>query len=109
MSANLRGDLDRLSALEDGWLDGDGGKSITPAAMARGREALNVISTSNNPATSVFPTEEGGVSFFWSRSEDMLTVDITPDGTMSMHRVSAPSMYQSEALANDDALRMLLS
>ena len=105
VSADLRHELDKLFALEEGWLDGDAGKPVTEEARERSEKVLNAMRAAGNPADSVFPVECGGLRFYWSESEDKLTVDIDPDGSVSLHRVGMPAGFQYLAFADEDSLR----
>lgn len=77
--------LEDLSLLEDGWLDGDAGKAITADALARAAEVADAAKELGNSTESIFPTEEGGVRFYWSESENQLTVDVEPSGEVCVH------------------------
>lgn len=83
--------LEDLALLEDGWLDGDAGKAITVDALARAAEVADAAKELGNSTESVFPTEEGGVRFYWSESENQLTVDVEPSGDVSVHTVEMMS------------------
>lgn len=105
MSTNLRTELDKLFALEKGWQDGDAGKPVTEEARERSEKVLRAMYAVNNPADSVFPNEDGGIRFYWSKSEDKLTVDIDPDGSVSLHRINMPSGFQYLAFVDESELR----
>ena len=74
-----------LRKLDDGWLDGEYGDHITESALTRAEEAVNVMQDCGNVAGSVFPIEDGGISFAWN-NETKLTVDVQPDGSVYVHR-----------------------
>ena len=109
MSTDLRGALDKLFALEKGWLDGDAGKPVTEEARERSDKVLSAMNAANNPSDSVFPTEDGGIRFYWSQSEDKMTVDIDPDGSVSLHRVGMTAGFQYLAFVDDSSLRAHLA
>lgn len=77
--------LAALADLEEGWLYEDVGAPVTAEAMNRANEVLDAVENLQAPTPSVFPTEEGGVRFFWSETETQLTVDVEPSGDVCVH------------------------
>lgn len=68
-------DIERLKALKDGWLDGEGLKISEAAAELAKRKVLSCFS---RRPPHVFPTPEGGLSLEWDMDEE-LDAEIGPD------------------------------
>ncbi len=83
--AAAREALISLTDLEDGWLDGDAGAATTAVALNRADEVLAAVNDLGAPAPSVFPTESGGVRFFWAETATQLTMDVEPWGDVCVH------------------------
>lgn len=96
--------LEGVFALEDGWLDGDAGSAVTDAAKERATAIAEGL-TDGHGDVSVFPTEEGGVRFFWAESASRLSVDVEPNGDVCLHTVSMkPGMFQYVVLTEGESL-----
>ena len=68
-------DIQRMKALQAGWLDGEG-ERISEAAASLAAERVSEFFQKRPP--HVFPTPEGGVSLEWD-TEDELDAEIGPD------------------------------
>lgn len=91
--------LGALASLEAGWVDGDAGEAISADAINRGAEVIDVMEDLGNVTRSVFPTEEGGVCFYWPRAENHLTIEVEPSGALYIHTADvAAGTAQDEAV-----------
>lgn len=96
--------LEGVFALDDGWLDGDAGRAVTNAAKERATDIAEGL-TDGHGDVSVFPTEDGGVRFFWSESVSRLSVDVEPNGDVCLHTADMKSgMFQYVVLTEGESL-----
>lgn len=72
---DVRGRLDELRQLEDGWLDGDG--------KAPGSDELEWLAAGFDryypddlPIPYLYPTSEGGVQAEWSLSDNEISIEV---------------------------------
>lgn len=96
--------LESVFALEDGWLDGDAGRAVTVNAKERAANIAEGL-TEEHGDVSVFPTEEGGVRFFWAESASRLSVDVEPNGDVCLHAAGMnPGIFQYVVLTEGESL-----
>ncbi|OBG53691.1 restriction endonuclease [Mycolicibacterium fortuitum] len=94
--------LGGLASLEEGWVDGDAGEAISAEVISRGAQVIDVMEDLGNITRSVFPTEEGGVRFYWPRAENQLTIEVEPSGALYIHTADvAAGTFQDEAVPTD--------
>lgn len=94
--------LGGLASLEEGWVDGDAGEAISAEVISRGAQVIDVMEDLGNVTRSVFPTEEGGVRFYWPRAENQLTIEVEPSGALYIHTADvAAGTFQDEAVPTD--------
>jgi type I restriction enzyme R subunit len=94
--------LGALASLEEGWVDGDAGQSISTLVISRGAQVIDIMADLGNVTRSVFPTEEGGVRFYWPRAEKQLTIEVEPSGALYIHTADvAAGTFQDEAVPTD--------
>lgn len=91
LAEDVRASLDALAALERGWVDGEYGEPISPSVIERSRAVIDAMVALDTPACAVTPTEQGGVTFFWFDTENQLSVEVDPDGTLYAHTVDLKS------------------
>lgn len=91
LAQDIRASLDALAGLERGWVDGEYGEPIGPSVIERGHVVINAMDNLNNIARTVTPTEHGGVTFFWLDTENQLSIEVNPDGTLYVHTVDLES------------------
>ncbi len=87
MTAAVRAALDTLAEIPRGWIDGQHGETPTAAVIVRGRAVIDAMDLLGNVTDTVFPTEDGGVRFYWPDTDDELTVDVEPSGALYVHTV----------------------
>lgn len=96
--------LGAVMELEHGWLDGDSGNAVTAPARERAATIAEGLPAGHGDV-SVFPTEEGGVRFFWSESASKLTLDVEPSGDVCLHAVGMePGTFQYVVLTEGESL-----
>lgn len=82
----VRESLDALADLEEGWMDGESGLPISPEAIKGGHTLIQAMITLGSDITRiVYPTEGGGVLFYWPESENQLTIEVEPNGALYIH------------------------
>ncbi|MEV5832867.1 hypothetical protein [Nocardia sp. NPDC052112] len=80
-----RASLDALADLGEGWVDGESGEKISAFVIERGHAVIEAMITLGNFTRIVFPTEEGGIRFYWPEAENQLTIDVEPNGDLYVH------------------------
>ncbi|MBW4815950.1 MULTISPECIES: hypothetical protein [Rhodococcus] len=80
-----RAAVDSLADLDEGWLDGECGEPITAAVIERGRAVIDAMISLSNITRVVFPTEPGGIRFFWPEVENQLSIEVEPSGALYVH------------------------
>lgn len=91
-----------LASLEEGWVDGDAGEAISTEVISRGAQLIDVMEDLGNVTGSVFPTEQGGVRFYWPDAENQLTIEVEPSGALYIHTVDvAAGTFRDEAVPTD--------
>lgn len=94
--------LGGLASLEEGWVDGDVGEAISAEVISRGAQVIDAMEDLGNVTRSVFPTEEGGVRFYWPRAENQLTIEVEPSGALYIHIADvAAGTFEDEAVPTD--------
>jgi type I restriction enzyme, R subunit len=94
--------LGALASLEEGWVDGDTGEAISIEVISRGAQVIDVMEDLGNVTRSVFPTEPGGVRFYWPNTENQLTIEVEPTGALYIHTADvAAGTFQDEAVPKD--------
>jgi hypothetical protein len=91
LAEDVRASLDALAGLEQGRVDGERGEPISPSVIERGCAVINAMDALGNVARTVTPTEQGGVTFFWPDTENQLSIEVEPDGTLYVHTVDLES------------------
>ncbi|UGT53960.1 type I restriction endonuclease subunit R [Nocardia asteroides] len=100
--AHARMALGELAFLEEGWVDGDSGESISTAVLSRGAQVIDVMEVLGNVTRSVFPTEQGGVRFYWPDAENQLTIEVEPSGALYIHTADvAAGTFRDESVPKD--------
>ena len=72
--APINDQIDRLSSMNDGWLDGDGA-----APSQEGLEGLRTLLKPLSPIPTLYPTPEGGVQAEWSIGDREISLEIDLD------------------------------
>ncbi|PTR24203.1 type I restriction enzyme R subunit [Rhodococcus sp. OK519] len=94
--------LGALASLEDGWFDGDAGEAISTLVISRGAEVIDAMTDLGNVTKSIFPTEEGGVRFYWPDAENQLSIEVEPSGALYIHTADvAAGTFQDAAVPRD--------
>lgn len=88
-----------LSRLEQGWLDGELGEPVTDAAQRSAAVVIRSMERTGVATASVFPTEGGGVMFYWGGSPSMLTVEALPDGGLHLHALNSDGSARDETVS----------
>lgn len=87
--------LGALAFLEDGWLDGEAGQAISTQVINRSVEVIDAMTNLGNVTKSVFPTEEGGVRFYWPDAVNQLSIEVETSGALYVHTADvAAGSYQ---------------
>ncbi|MFI6310830.1 hypothetical protein ACIBEK_12030 [Nocardia fusca] len=76
-----------LANLEEGWIDGELGEAISPEVIERGNSVVDAMIALANITRTVYPTEEGGVRFYWPEAENQLSIEVEPDCALYIHAV----------------------
>lgn len=101
----VRESLAVLAALEEGWLDGDAGQAISNLALIRAHAVINEMATLRNVTKSLFPTEEGGLRFYWPDTENQLSIEVEPSGALYIHTADlVAGTFQEEVVHEGVAL-----
>ncbi|RMB75641.1 hypothetical protein AYK61_02570 [Rhodococcus sp. SBT000017] len=77
--------LTALADLDEGWMDGEAGEPISDSVIQRGQMVIESMLALGNLTSTVFPTEEGGIRFYWSGNENQLSIEVEPDGAIYVH------------------------
>lgn len=102
LAADAQAALDRLTNLDEGWVDGNAGEAMSTEVVDRAVRLIDTMKCLGNVAESVFPTEQGGVRFYWPRTENQLTVEVEPSGTVYVHAVDTTvGTHHDETLSTD--------
>ncbi|OLT32209.1 hypothetical protein BJF84_03615 [Rhodococcus sp. CUA-806] len=80
-----RESLAALADLDEGWMDGEAGEPISKAAIERSHTVIESMLAIGNLTSTLFPTEEGGVRFYWAETENQLSIEVEPDGAIYVH------------------------
>ncbi|MFG1771740.1 hypothetical protein ACGFIX_19375 [Nocardia salmonicida] len=100
---NVRGSLEALADLDEGWVDGESGQPIAPSVIRRGQVLIDAMLALKNITRTVAPTEEGGVSFYWPEAENQLSIEIEPSGALYIHTTNLRAGTFSEGKVPPDA------
>lgn len=76
--------LRALTDLEEGWVDGDAGKTPMAGTVALAGQLIDVAAALGVSVPAVFPTEDGGVQLAFGE-HGALTVDVEPGGGVYIH------------------------
>ncbi|MFD4181980.1 hypothetical protein, partial [Rhodococcus sp. NPDC058514] len=88
-----------LAFLEEGWLDGEAGQAISTQVINRSVEVIDAMTNLGNVTRSVFPTEEGGVRFYWPDTENQLSIEVEPSCALYVHTADvAAGTFQDAAV-----------
>ncbi|MET4164317.1 MULTISPECIES: hypothetical protein [Gordonia] len=98
--------LEALASLEEGWLDGDAGDAISAEVIDRGREVIKAMRNLGNITRSVFPTEEGGVRFYWPETENQLSIEVEPSGALYVHTADVEAGTFQDATVPEGAANL---
>ncbi|MFD4266873.1 type I restriction endonuclease subunit R [Rhodococcus sp. NPDC058481] len=91
--------LGALAFLEEGWLDGEAGQAISTQVINRSVEVIDAMTNLGNVTRSVFPTEEGGVRFYWPDTENQLSIEVEPSCALYVHTADvAAGTFQDAAV-----------
>ncbi|CCQ13373.1 MULTISPECIES: type I restriction endonuclease subunit R [Nocardiaceae] len=102
--------LGALAFLEEGWVDGDAGEIISREVISRSSQVIDVMADLGNVPGSVFPTEQGGVRFYWPHAGNQLTIEVEPSGALYIHTADvAAGTFQDETVPKDADLGERLS
>lgn len=55
-----------------------------------------------NFTRTIFPTEEGGIRFYWPEAENQLTIDVEPSGSLYVHAADVEAGTFDEATISAD-------
>ncbi|KAF0846478.1 hypothetical protein FNL39_105393 [Nocardia caishijiensis] len=80
-----RASVDALADLAEGWMDGESGEAISKLAIERAHTVIEAMISLGNFTRTIFPTEEGGIRFYWPEAENQLTIDVEPSGSLYIH------------------------
>ncbi|WP_156354141.1 hypothetical protein [Gordonia sp. HS-NH1] len=86
-----RAAVEALADLGEGWLDGESGEPIVAAVVERGRAVIDAMISLGNITRAVFPTEPGGIRFFWPEAENQLSIEVEPTGALYVHATDLPA------------------
>lgn len=105
----MRAEVQELSNLNEGWIDGENGSIISETALNRAHEVVQAVADAGLLVSSVFPTEEGGVKFFWSQSVNKLSFDVDRNGDLYAHCVDLKgNTFREETITINDNLAVHL-
>lgn len=102
MAAEYTIQFARLSAMSDGWLDGEG---FAPTKQARvaASNLLHAMEAAGLPRASVYPTIAGGVRAEWTVGKVEAAMECGPDGSWSFDFLDRRTMnYVSIPIGGTD-------
>ncbi len=80
-----RQSLEALANLEVGWVDGEVGEAIADSVIERGHAVIAAMLAIGNFTRTIFPTEEGGIRFYWPEAQNQLSIEVEPSGSIYVH------------------------
>ncbi|MFD4460538.1 hypothetical protein [Nocardia sp. NPDC058480] len=92
-----------LAALETGWIDGELGEPISPEVIDRSHAVIDAMIALGNITRTVFPTEEGGVRFYWPDAENQLSIEVEPHVALYIHTTDpSAGTFADESVPPDE-------
>ena len=80
-------------------------EEVSIKVIRRATQVVETMTHYQNNARAIFPTEEHGVLFYWPNSENQLTIEVEPSGSVYIHTVDMKAgTFQDESLSADDNL-----
>lgn len=101
---SLRTTLNELASLPAGWLGGEAGHTISERAIDRGGDVIDTMTPSWRSTATVFPTEHGGVQFYWPHTPNQLSIEVEPSGALYIHACGTRTAFRSAVIPADTAL-----
>lgn len=102
--------LGALAPLGPGAFDDAPAQPISAQAFARASDAIDAMRTFDNVATALFPTDTGGLCFYWPDSDNQMTVDVEPSGAVYVHVADlSAGTYRDETIPADSDLTSRLA
>ena len=92
-------------ALDPAAFDDAPAQPISARVIARASEAIDAMRALDNVATALFPTDTGGLRFYWPDSDNQMTVDVELSGAVYVHVTDLPAgTYRDETIPADSDL-----
>ncbi|MDP0399214.1 MULTISPECIES: hypothetical protein [Tsukamurella] len=104
-----RAAVDALADLDEGWLDGESGEPVAAAVIERGRAVIDAMISLSNITRAAFPTEAGGIRFFWPEAENQLSIEVEPSGALYVHATDRPAGTFSEDEIAPDVVDLVVA
>lgn len=93
------------AALDPATFDDAPAQPISAQVFARASEAIDAMRALDNVATTLFPTDTGGLRFYWPDSDNQMTVDVESSGAVYVHVTDLPAgTYRDETIPADSDL-----
>lgn len=99
LPARLAAQIESISQLADGWLDGRG-SAISPTVIDRAEQLAESVGMSKYPDATIFPRADGGVQFEWASGE--FEIEVLPDGQIIAYALSLERDYDGERTFSGD-------
>lgn len=92
--------LEQLAKLRPGWVDGDEGEAISSRTIEVSQVLVEQVIETGAVTRNVYPTEEGGIRFYWPESFNQLSIEVEPTGTLYIHSIEEQT-FTEERLDTD--------